>query len=59
MGTEIQGFQVSIGGIFDPSEVKRRYDDIEEILGKNKVNYKTHEERNDNGTFRLYTVQTG
>ena len=57
-GTEFIGFKVTIGGVTDPASVTRTYDDIERILGKNKVDFKTHEEKSPNGTFRSYTVET-
>lgn len=54
-GTPYKGFKVTIGGSPNP---ERTYDDIEKILGKNNVSYKTHEERNPNGTFKSYSVST-
>jgi len=50
---------VSLGGAIDPSEVERKYDDIEAIMGKNKVPFKIHEESTPQGTFRSYSVSTG
>jgi hypothetical protein len=57
-GTPYKGFKVSIGGIQDPSEVRRTYDDVEAILHKNQVEYKVHEERTPQGTFKSYSVST-
>lgn len=57
-GEEYFGIKVSIGKITDPSSVRRTYEDIEAILGRNKVDYKTHEVRTDAGLFRSYTIST-
>ena len=57
-GTPYHGFKVSIGGITDPSEVVRTYADIEAILHKNQVPFKTHEESHSDGTFKSYTVES-
>ncbi len=58
MGEQYNGFKVTIGGITDPSTIVRTYDDIESILGKNKINYKVHEETTSSGTFKSYSVST-
>jgi len=48
---------VTIGGVTDPSEIKRTYDDIEAIFKSNQTNYKIYEEHTPNGTFKSYTVE--
>ena len=57
-GMEFVGVQVSIGGITDPSGIRRTYDDIEKILHQNKVEYKVHEESRPDGRFKSYSVST-
>ena len=57
-GEEINGFRVSIGHTTDPSEISRTYEDIERIFKSNEINFKTHEEHRENGTFKSYTVST-
>ena len=57
-GDEYDGFKITVGGIQDPAEIKRTYDDIEEILGKNQIPFKTHEVDSPSGKFRSYSVST-
>lgn len=57
-GEEYFGVKVTIGGVLDPSEVKRSYDDIEAILHENKVSYKEHLDLTDKGTFKSYSIKT-
>ena len=57
-GSEINGFKVTIGGIQDPAEIKRSYDDIERIFKSNEKTFKVTEEHNPNGTFKTYTAET-
>ena len=57
-GTPYKGFKVTIGGIQDPSTVRRTYSDVEAILHKNQVPFKTHEEHHNDGTFKSYTIET-
>ena len=57
-GTPYRGFKVTIGGIQDPSQIKRTYDDIEAIFKSHEVNFKTHEERDVEGHFKSYSVET-
>ena len=56
-GTPYRGFKVSIGGVSDPSSVERTYADIEKILGRDKVSFKTHEETTPSGTFKSYSIE--
>jgi hypothetical protein len=57
-GEQYNGFKITVGGIIDPCDVKRIYDDIEKILGKHQVPYKIHEEHTASGTFKSYSVET-
>ena len=57
-GEEFTGISVTIGGVTDPSEVKRTYDDIEAIFKSNEQTFKTHETDDAMGHFRTYTVST-
>ena len=57
-GTPYRGFKVSIGGIQDPAQIKRTYDDIEKIIGGNNLPFKTYEEKTSTGTFLSYRVET-
>lgn len=57
-GADYIGFKITVGEVLDPASVKRTYEDIESILGKNKVNYETHEESTSSGTFKSYSVST-
>lgn len=57
-GTEVNGFEVTIGGGKDSSEIERRYDDIQKIFKSNPSDYKVHEERSDSGTFKKFIVET-
>ena len=57
-GIEYRGFEVHIGGISDPGEIKRSYEDIERILHQNQVPYKIIETKTDGGTFKSYSVST-
>lgn len=47
---------MTIGGITDPSQIQRTYDDIEAIFHKNQIEFHTHEERTNAGTFKSYSV---
>lgn len=58
-GTPFFGVKISIGEITDPATIKRTYDDIEKIMGRNQVPFKIHEEKTAAGTFRSYSVETG
>ena len=50
---------MTIGGVTDPGEIERRYDDIERILKGKKVTYKTYETKSESGNFKSYVVETG
>ena len=49
---------MTIGGVTDPGEIERSYDDIEKILKGNKVAYKIYETKTESGTFKSYTVES-
>ena len=57
-GTPYRGFKVSIGGVTDPSTIKRTYEDIEAIFRSNEATFKTFEEKTPAGTFKSYVVET-
>ena len=57
-GTPYNGFKVTVGGIQDPGEIQRRYDDIEHILHQNQVAYKINETHDQQGHFRSYSMET-
>lgn len=57
-GVPFVGIKITIGSILDPASVKRTYDDIEAILGWNKVDYETHYELREGGKFKSYTIET-
>ena len=56
-GILYKGFKVSIGGIQNPAQVERTYEDIEKIIRGNNLPFKTHEEKTSTGTFRSYIVE--
>ena len=47
---------MTVGGLDAPPE--ETYEDIEKIFKANEVNFKTHEEKRENGLFRSYSVST-
>lgn len=57
-GTSYRGFKVTIGGIQDPTTVKRTYDDINKIFKANPEGYKVSEERDELGHFKAFTVSS-
>ena len=48
---------MTIGGITDPGEIERTYEDIDKIFKSNPEKFKVHEER-ENGKFKSFTVST-
>lgn len=57
-GEEYTGFSITIGGITDPADIKRSYDDIERILHVSNIPYQTHEVDTADGKFCSYSVST-
>ena len=57
-GTPYRGFKVTIGGIQDPAEIKRSYEDIERILKGNNHPYREYETKTDQGTFKSFVVES-
>ena len=57
-GTEVVGFKVSIGGITDPAQIKRTYEDIDRIFKSNNKDFKVYEEKSKDGKFKSFTVTT-
>ena len=55
-GTEYVGFKVTIGG--EPKEVERSYADIDAIFKSNPGAYKVSEEKDENGKFKSFIVET-
>ena len=51
------GVQISIGGISNPADVQRTYEDIERILHSNKQPYKEVETRTEQGTFKSFVIE--
>jgi hypothetical protein len=58
-GTEFVGFIITVGGVTDPAEIHRTYEDIDKIFKSNPETFKTHEERDEKGRFKSYSVSTG
>lgn len=56
-GEEIQGFKITIGGVKNPEDIKRTYEDIEKILGRER-GLVIKEEHNADGSFKSYSVST-
>lgn len=57
-GEEYTGFSVTIGGITDPAEINRNYDDLAAIFKANQANFKVSERRHPDGTFQSFDVST-
>lgn len=57
-GTDFVGFILTVGGITDPSEIQRTYEDIDKMFKAHPENYKVHEEKDGMGHFKSYTVST-
>ena len=58
-GTDFVGFIISVGGVTDPAEIQRTYEDIEKIFKSQPDKFITHEERDKDGHFLSYSVSTG
>lgn len=58
LGEEINGFEVTIGGVTDPALIQQSYDDINAIFHSNPDRYKVTEEHDENGHFKRFVVQT-
>lgn len=50
--------KVTIGGIVDPSTIKRTYEDIDKIVKSNPDSFKVKEERDSSGHFKSFIVST-
>jgi hypothetical protein len=57
-GTEFVGFIITIGGVTDPADIHRTYEDIDNIFKSNPEKFKIHETRDENGRFKSYSVST-
>jgi len=57
-GTPYRGFKVSVGGGKTKAEIERTYEDIYKIFKSNPGDYKIHEERDEKGQLKSYTVTT-
>ena len=57
-GVDFVGFIITVGGITDPAEIQRTYEDIDAIFKSRPDTFKTHEERDEFGHFKSYSVST-
>lgn len=57
-GEEYLGFSVTLGGITDPASIERSYKDIDRIFKANPGSYSVKEERDAEGKFKSFIVET-
>mgnify|MGYP001612338364 CR=1 FL=1 len=57
-GGEFVGIKVTIGGIKDPSMIKRTYDDVDKIFKSNPEEFYVEEEKTSDGKFKAFHVST-
>lgn len=57
-GTDFVGFIITVGGITDPAMIQQTYEDIDAIFKANPEKFVIHEERDEVGHFKSYSVST-
>ena len=57
-GEEVNGFKVTIGGVLNPEDIKRTYEDIDKVFKSNPGKHKVHDEHDENGKFKSFIVET-